>query len=70
MLKACFVSRAAVIPLTDSEHKLLPVHFAVDPGRDWHWGRDDGDNVRLARWVPPQERRSGTHSLCSRFVLS
>ncbi|KAK2540050.1 Otud7b [Columba livia] len=38
----------AVIPLTDSEHKLLPVHFAVDPGRDWHWGRDDGDNVRLA----------------------
>ncbi|KAK2518146.1 Otud7b [Columba guinea] len=48
VLKACFVSRAAVIPLTDSEHKLLPVHFAVDPGRDWHWGRDDGDNVRLA----------------------
>ncbi|NXR11293.1 OTU7B protein, partial [Semnornis frantzii] len=38
----------AVIPLTDSEHKLLPVHFAVDPGRDWQWGKDDSDNVKLA----------------------
>ncbi|NXN12023.1 OTU7B protein, partial [Indicator maculatus] len=38
----------AVIPLTDSQHKLLPVHFAVDPGRDWQWGKDDSDNVRLA----------------------
>ncbi|XP_060125614.1 OTU domain-containing protein 7B isoform X1 [Zootoca vivipara] len=38
----------AVIPLTDSEHKLLPVHFAVDPGKDWEWGKDDNDNVRLA----------------------
>ncbi|NXC00671.1 OTU7B protein, partial [Orthonyx spaldingii] len=38
----------AVIPLTDSEHKLLPVHFAVDPGKDWQWGKDDGDNVKLA----------------------
>ncbi|XP_053134468.1 OTU domain-containing protein 7B [Hemicordylus capensis] len=38
----------AVIPLTDSEHKLLPVHFAVDPGKGWEWGRDDSDNVRLA----------------------
>ncbi|NXG16791.1 OTU7B protein, partial [Grallaria varia] len=38
----------AVIPLTDSEHKLLPVHFAVDPGKEWQWGKDDGDNVRLA----------------------
>ncbi|NXG03347.1 OTU7B protein, partial [Sakesphorus luctuosus] len=32
----------AVIPLTDSEHKLLPVHFAVDPGKEWQWGKDDG----------------------------
>ncbi|KAL8184851.1 UNVERIFIED_CONTAM: hypothetical protein K2H54_030825 [Gekko kuhli] len=38
----------AVIPLTDSDHKLLPVHFAVDPGKDWEWGRDDHDNVKLA----------------------
>ncbi|XP_015269944.1 PREDICTED: OTU domain-containing protein 7B, partial [Gekko japonicus] len=38
----------AVIPLTDSDHKLLPVHFAVDPGKDWQWGRDDQENVKLA----------------------
>ncbi|XP_056138146.1 OTU domain-containing protein 7A [Lampris incognitus] len=38
----------AVIPLTDSEHKLLALHFAVDPGRDWEWGRDDNDNAKLA----------------------
>uniref|UniRef100_A0A8D0G072 OTU domain-containing protein 7B n=1 Tax=Sphenodon punctatus TaxID=8508 RepID=A0A8D0G072_SPHPU len=38
----------AMIPLTDSEHKLLPVHFAVDPGKDWEWGKDDTDNVKLA----------------------
>nr|XP_033780503.1 OTU domain-containing protein 7B isoform X2 [Geotrypetes seraphini] len=37
-----------VIPLTDFEHKLLPVHFAVDPGKDWDWGKDDVDNVKLA----------------------
>ncbi|XP_030638549.1 OTU domain-containing protein 7B isoform X2 [Chanos chanos] len=38
----------AVIPLTDSDHKMLPVHFAVDPGKDWEWGKDDTDNVMLA----------------------
>ncbi|KAM3872960.1 OTU domain-containing protein 7B [Diretmus argenteus] len=37
-----------VIPLTDSEHKMLPVHFAVDPGKEWEWGKDDTDNVMLA----------------------
>ncbi|XP_027653885.1 OTU domain-containing protein 7A isoform X4 [Falco biarmicus] len=41
----------AVIPLTDSEHKLLPLHFAVDPGKDWEWGKDDNDNTRLANLI-------------------
>ncbi|KAM7048674.1 OTU domain-containing protein 7A [Molossus nigricans] len=41
----------AVIPLTDSEHKLLPLHFAVDPGKDWEWGKDDNDNARLAQLI-------------------
>ncbi|CAH2326812.1 OTU domain-containing 7B [Pelobates cultripes] len=40
--------QAPFIPLTDSDHKLLPVHFAVDPGKDWEWGKNDSDNVRLA----------------------
>lgn len=41
---------AVVIPLTDSDYKMLPVHFAVDPGKDWEWGKDDVDNVMLARY--------------------
>ncbi|XP_043934419.1 OTU domain-containing protein 7A [Protopterus annectens] len=41
----------AVIPLTDSEHKLLPLHFAMDPGKDWIWGKDDHDNAKLANLV-------------------
>ncbi|KAM9805897.1 OTU domain-containing protein 7B [Syngnathus typhle] len=36
-----------VIPLTDSEHKMLPLHFAVDPGKDWQWGKDDTNNKKL-----------------------
>ncbi|XP_039174513.1 OTU domain-containing protein 7B [Crotalus tigris] len=42
------IKEQAVVPLTDSEHKLLPVHFAVDPGKDWEWHKDDNDNVKLA----------------------
>uniref|UniRef100_H3BFS2 ubiquitinyl hydrolase 1 n=2 Tax=Latimeria chalumnae TaxID=7897 RepID=H3BFS2_LATCH len=41
----------AVVPLTDSEHKLLPLHFAVDPGKDWEWGKDDNDNIKLANFI-------------------
>ncbi|KAF3817961.1 hypothetical protein GH733_014833 [Mirounga leonina] len=37
--------------MTDSEHKLLPLHFAVDPGKDWEWGKDDNDNARLAHLI-------------------
>ncbi|XP_061884698.1 OTU domain-containing protein 7B isoform X1 [Entelurus aequoreus] len=37
-----------VIPLTDSEHKMLPLHFAVDPGKDWEWGKNDINNTTLA----------------------
>lgn len=30
---------------------MLSVHFAVDPGKDWEWGKDDVDNVMLARYM-------------------
>ncbi|XP_069758438.1 OTU domain-containing protein 7A-like isoform X2 [Narcine bancroftii] len=40
----------AVIPLTDSEHKLLPLHFATDP-KDWGWGKDDSDSTKLANLI-------------------
>ncbi|XP_071368753.1 OTU domain-containing protein 7A-like, partial [Centroberyx affinis] len=41
----------AVIPLTDSEHRLLSLHFATDPGKDWDWTRDDNDNAKLASLI-------------------
>eukprot|EP00062_Callorhinchus_milii_P002614 gi/632938948/ref/XP_007907016.1/ PREDICTED: OTU domain-containing protein 7A [Callorhinchus milii] len=41
----------AAIPLTDAEHKLLPLHFAMDPGKDWEWGKDDNDNIKLANLI-------------------
>lgn len=31
----------AVIPLTDSNHSLLPLHFAVDPGPGFIWDQDE-----------------------------
>lgn len=34
---------AAVIPLTDCCHELLPIQFVIDPGEDFVWGKDDLD---------------------------
>jgi len=31
----------AVIPVTDSDHVLLPLQFAVDPGQNFQWGEDE-----------------------------
>lgn len=62
--KSTFSPPAVVIPLTDSEHKMLPLHFAVDPGKDWEWGKDDTDNVMLARYGVLKKHI--THS-CSYF---
>jgi len=30
-----------VIPLTDSDFKLLPIQFCVDPGECFAWGKDE-----------------------------
>ena len=38
----------AVIPVTDAEHNLLTVHFSVDPGPDFIWGRDEFDSHLMA----------------------
>lgn len=32
-----------MIPLTDSEHSILPVQFALDPGNQIDWGRDENN---------------------------
>lgn len=34
---------AAIIPITDKERRLLPVHFACDPGPDFTWWSDVAD---------------------------
>ena len=31
----------AVIPLTDSQHELLSIHFLVDPGEEWVWTTEE-----------------------------
>ena len=36
-----FLLDLAVIPVTDSEHMLLPLHFSVDPGASFMWGQDE-----------------------------
>lgn len=33
----------AVIPVTDSDHELLPIQFSVDPGEQFVWGRDENN---------------------------
>ena len=35
--------------MTDAEHALLPVHFSVDPGPDFIWGRDEYDPQIMSR---------------------
>ena len=32
-----------MIPLTDNEHRILPVQFALDPGHQIEWGRDENN---------------------------
>eukprot|EP00057_Strongylocentrotus_purpuratus_P004850 XP_003729614.1 PREDICTED: OTU domain-containing protein 7B [Strongylocentrotus purpuratus] len=36
--------RPPVIPITDSKHHLLTLHFIVDPGIGWQW-KDENHNV-------------------------
>ena len=33
-----------MIPLTDSSHTLLPLQFAMDPGPEFAWNRDEFDS--------------------------
>jgi hypothetical protein len=37
----CFNFFSVVIPVTDSEHALLPLQFAIDPGPVFRWGEDE-----------------------------
>ena len=36
-------SLPSVIPLTDNDHAVLTVQFALDPGKQIEWGRDENN---------------------------
>ena len=42
-----FVFPAAACPLVDPDFQLLPIHFLVDPGVNFAWGKDDSDPKKL-----------------------
>ena len=37
----------AAVPLVDPEFKLLPIHFMVDPGTHFIWGKDENDTRKM-----------------------
>ena len=39
------LSFSAVIPVTDSDHTLLPLHFSFDPGPDFIWENFDNESI-------------------------
>ncbi|XP_002738836.1 OTU domain-containing protein 7B-like [Saccoglossus kowalevskii] len=46
-----------VIPLTDAERQLLPIHFAVDPQLNWLWGKDDENDERVKLLEKTEEEK-------------
>ena len=40
----------AVIPVTDSNHELLPIQFSVDPGPEILWSEDQENPSLLSRY--------------------
>ncbi len=44
----CHIS--AVIPVTDSNHVLLPLQFSIDPGSQFNWAEDQENPALLSRY--------------------
>ncbi|XP_023330681.1 OTU domain-containing protein 7B isoform X2 [Eurytemora carolleeae] len=44
-------SLPAVIPVTDSNHVLLPLQFSIDPGSQFNWAEDQENPALLSRLV-------------------
>lgn len=60
---------SAVIPVTDAEHNLLNVHFSVDPGPQFVWGRDEYDPGIMAGLIQLGEPAEHLSSLASYLEL-
>ncbi|XP_077988783.1 OTU domain-containing protein 7B-like [Glandiceps talaboti] len=46
-----------VIPLTDGERQLLPLHFAVDPGAQWRWEKDRENAEKVKQLALSDEKK-------------
>ena len=50
-------SLPSVIPLTDNDHAVLTVQFALDPGKQIDWGRDENNpNMLTTLQLADQEK--------------
>uniref|UniRef100_A0A914UQL9 ubiquitinyl hydrolase 1 n=1 Tax=Plectus sambesii TaxID=2011161 RepID=A0A914UQL9_9BILA len=47
----------AIIPITDKERRLLPVHFACDPGPDFTWWSDAADRRIAERTALTEQQK-------------
>uniref|UniRef100_A0A914HEC3 ubiquitinyl hydrolase 1 n=1 Tax=Globodera rostochiensis TaxID=31243 RepID=A0A914HEC3_GLORO len=56
-----------VIPITDKNRNLLPVHFSVDPGPDFTWWRDS-DDFRIAADIESIQSDDRRLELISRYM--
>ncbi|KAL3105528.1 hypothetical protein niasHT_026962 [Heterodera trifolii] len=56
-----------VIPITDKNRNLLPVHFSVDPGPDFTWWRDN-DDFRIAHKIEAIQSDDRRLELISRYM--
>ncbi len=59
----------AVIPVTDAEHTLLNVHFSVDPGPEFIFGRDEYDPETMSSLMQLGEPAEHLSSLASYLDL-
>jgi hypothetical protein len=48
-----------VIPVTDSDHELLPIQFSVDPGEQFVWGRDENNPHLVSKLTVTNQDKLG-----------
>lgn len=48
-----------MIPVTDSDHELLPIQFSVDPGEHFVWGRDENNPHIVSKLTLANQNKLG-----------